>query len=338
LKKHLPKSASSISTVRHIGNKEPSINKPNPKDDSDEKHASTLSSQISTLRTSLASAKTSTLEKLIISDIPARHTGHIRIIFLNSPSNLNALSLTLLSELQSSIASIHAEGHKGPTRALILASTTPKAFCSGADLKERQTMSEQEVASFLTTLRTTFHQIATLPVPCIASIAGHALGGGLELALCAHLRYLAANAVLGMPELGLGIIPGAGGTYRLAEVIGKSQALSMILTGRRHRAAHAHTIGLGLHRHTVAAAVKRLGLDVEGQREAALAEALHDALKISEGAPLAVRAVLEAMVGRERQRGEVEENMAYESLLGTRDRREALEAFKEKREPVFRGE
>jgi len=158
------------------------------------------------------------------------------------------------------------------------------------------------------------------------------------LALCAHLRYLAANAVLGMPELGLGIIPGAGGTYRLAEVIGKSQALSMILTGRRHRAAHAHTIGLGLHRHTVAGAVKRLGLDVEGQREAALAEALHDALKISEGAPLAVRAVLEAMVGRERQRGEVEENMAYESLLGTRDRREALEAFKEKREPVFRGE
>lgn len=309
-----------------------------PKNNPEETHTTSLSEQISTLRTSLASAKTTTLQKLIISDIPAHHTGHIRIIFLNSPSNLNALSRSLLSELQSQIASIHAEGHKGPTRALILASTTFKAFCSGADLKERKTMTEEEVTSFLSTLRTTFNSIATLPVPVIASIAGHALGGGLELALCAHLRYLASNAILGMPEVGLGIIPGAGGTYRLSSIIGAPQALRMILTQRRYAAAHAHNIGLGMYRPTVANVIRKLGLDVEGQREASLAEAVHEALRISEGAPLAVRAVLEAMVGKERPRGEVEESMAYKSLLGTSDRREALAAFAEKRSPVFKGE
>jgi methylglutaconyl-CoA hydratase len=112
----------------------------------------------------------------------------------------------------------------------------------------------------------------------------------------------------------------------------------MILTQRRYVASHAHNIGLGMYRVTVRDMVKKLGLDAEGQREASLAEALYEAMRIAEGAPLAVRAVLEAMVPKERPQGELAENMAYESLLGTSDRREALKAFAEKRSPVFRGE
>lgn len=302
-------------------------------------HIETFQGQLNAHRKAITEAETKTLENLIIQDIPARHTGTIRIISLNRTKAHNALSFSLLRELHAEIASIHAEGHKGPTiRCVILASTHPSSFCAGADLKERRDMSTETVQDFLATLRETFNLIYTLPVPSIAAVSGAAHGGGAELALSAHIRVLGANAMFTLPETALGIIPGAGGTYRLPDIIGHSRALEMILTRRRVYADTANEWGLGKYTEHEQRVEKQMRLDQPRSNEACLARAVSMALAITNGAPLANRAVIQAMVRKERPRGEIEENMAYDSLLETSDRKEGLRAFAEGRHTSFKGE
>jgi len=267
-----------------------------------------------------------------VSSIPAPHSGSIKIISLNRPSARNAISRGLLSSLTDEIESIHSEPPTGPTRAVILASESDACFCAGADLKERLGFSQRETEEFLLKLRTTFSRIAALPVPTLSAVSSSAFGGGLELALCTHLRVFASTAVVALPETRLAIIPGAGGTYRLPAIIGQARARDLILTGRRVSGPEAYFLGM------CDRLVEVTEDDIKAPgapRKKVLEQAVQLAREICEGGPVAIRAALEAVEGC--GFGEKAENAAYEKVVITQDRTEALIAFGEKRAPVFKG-
>lgn len=268
-----------------------------------------------------------------VTNVPAPHSGSIRILSLNRPAARNAISRQLLAELSHHVNSIHNEGESGATRALILASEVETSFCAGADLKERATFTQEDTANFLASLRGTLTSIERLPVPTIAALAAPAFGGGLELALTTHMRVFASTTTVALPETRLAIIPGAGGTYRLPALIGLSRARDMILTGRRVGAPEAYFLGL----------CDRL-VEItpeDAQQEGAargkvLEEAVRLAREICEGGPIAIKAALAAVEGC--ALGEKAENAAYDIVVKTKDRDEALQAFREKRKPVFKGQ
>jgi methylglutaconyl-CoA hydratase len=200
-------------------------------------------------------------------------------------------------------------------------------------------------AAFLANLRSTFTSLSALPIPTISAISSLALGGGLELALSTHFRILASTATIGLPETRLGIIPGAGGTYRLPALIGLSRARDLILTGRRVSAPEAYFLGIADRLVEILPEDERDAV-AQGQepqkgdasiatraRRLVLSESVRLAGEICEGGPVAVRSALQA-VGWARE--EVENSM-YERVVKTADRNEALDAFREKRKPVFTG-
>ncbi|KKK12066.1 hypothetical protein P175DRAFT_0500306 [Aspergillus ochraceoroseus IBT 24754] len=264
--------------------------------------------------------------------VPAPGSGSIRVLLLNRPNARNALSRNLLGTLSQHIRSIAAEGGHGPTRALVIGSNADSAFCAGADLKERLDMTKEETAQFLSQLRGTFSQLASLPIPTISAVSSIALGGGLELALCTHLRVFGSNSVVALPETRLAIIPGAGGTYRLPAVIGVNRARDLILTGRRVSGPESYFMGLCDRLVEILPEEEKK----EGAaREKVLRESIKLALDICEGGPIAIKQALKAV--NEFQRGEGAENEAYDGVIETEDRFEALRAFSEKRKPAFRG-
>jgi methylglutaconyl-CoA hydratase len=249
---------------------------------------------------------------------------------------------------------------KAPTRALVLASEVDSCFCAGADLKERAGFTAEEyvtpwshwsiyenstnlrrchrTAEFLANLRNTFKNLAALPIPTISAVSSMALGGGLELALCTHFRVFASTAQVGLPETRLGILPGAGGTYRLPAVIGLNRARDLILTGRRVSGAEAYFLGLADRLVEVLPEEGKEGDEAQKEllkraNDEVLKEAIRLAADICNGAPIAIRSALNAVTWA---REEVENSM-YERVVGTEDRNEALAAFKEKRKPEFKG-
>jgi len=188
------------------------------------------------------------------------------------------------------------------------------------------------VATFLKNLRATFTRLANLPIPTVSAISSTAFGGGLELGLCTNFRVLASTATVGLPETRLAIIPGGGGTFRLPALIGPNRARDMILTGRRVTGPEAYFLGL----------CDRLVEITEDEKDApgvargkVLDQAISVARDICEGGPVAIRAAMQAVDGWEQ--GEKSENAAYDMVLPTQDRTEALKAFGEKRKPVFKG-
>lgn len=188
------------------------------------------------------------------------------------------------------------------------------------------------VAAFLKNLRGTFTRLSTLPIPTVSAISSTAFGGGLELALCTNFRVLASTATVALPETRLAIIPGAGGTFRLPALIGPNRARDMILTGRRVMGPEAYFIGL----------CDRLVEITEEEKDGAgvargkvLEQAVQMATDICEGGPVAIRAATQAVNGW--KKGEKSENAAYDIVIPTEDRTEALKAFGEKRKPVFKG-
>lgn len=190
-------------------------------------------------------------------------------------------------------------------------------------------------AAFLSNLRNTFTSLSELPIPTISAISSLALGGGLELALCTHMRVLASTAQVGLPETRLGIIPGAGGTYRLPAIIGLARARDLILTGRRVSGAEAYFLGIADRLVEVVAKGEE---EDEGRllgraQDEVLREAVRLAGEICEGGPVAIRSALKAVTWAR----EDVENKMYERVVGTEDRNEALAAFREKRRPVFTG-
>ncbi|KAK1753123.1 ClpP/crotonase-like domain-containing protein [Echria macrotheca] len=305
-----------------------------------------------------------------VTDLPAPNSGHIRILELNRPAARNAISRALLGSLRDEIDAVHAqydaatgeevavpswnkrfggvagEDKKGPTRALIIASAVDTSFCAGADLKERKGFTQEETAAFLLNLRTTLTSLSALPIPTISAISSLALGGGLELALATSFRVLSSNAVVGLPETRLGILPGAGGTFRLPGLIGVARARDLILTGRRVSAPEAYFLGIADRLVEVlpeseeqAKEWEEMDEDARGKamlamaRRGALSEAVRLATEICEGGPVAVRSALRAV----QEPSEVMEISMYDRVVRTEDRDEALKAFAEKRRPVFKG-
>jgi len=250
-----------------------------------------------------------------------RH-GAIEVWTLDAEDTRNAISRAIAVELEERVARV---SRSSETRVVILTGAGDKAFCAGADLKERATMSEPEVRTFLERLRRVLRAVELSDCVFIAALNGSALGGGTELALACDLRIAAPTAELGLTEVRLGIIPGGGGTQRLPRLIGAGRAKDLILTGRRINAAEAFAIGL----------VQRLA--PEGRL---MEVSLSVAEQIAANAPLAVAAAKHAIdggaaLGLDEALGL--ELKQYETVLGSEDRREGLRAFAEKRPPVWRG-
>jgi enoyl-CoA hydratase/carnithine racemase len=214
----------------------------------------------------------------------------------------------------------------GSIKAIVIIGAGDKAFCAGADLKERQGWGDDEVRKQVELYRTELGPLDRSPKPVIAALNGVAFGGGLELALTCDLRVAAPHAKLGLPETTLGIIPGAGGTQRLPRVVGEARAKEMILLGRPLTATEA--LGWGL--------VNR----VTPEGKALVDDVLEWLAPIANGAPIAQAAALEAIdrsYGVSLEIGLELEKVAYDKTLVSEDRREALKAFAEKRKPVFVG-
>jgi methylglutaconyl-CoA hydratase len=186
--------------------------------------------------------------------------------------------------------------------------------------------------AFLTQLRHTFTKLSALQIPTISAISSMALGGGLELALCTHMRVFGSTSTVGLPETRLAIIPGAGGTYRLPAIIGENRARDMILTGRRVTGAESYF--MGLCNRLVEVTPEEEGRP-DAAREKVLRESINLALGICEGGPIAIKQALKAVEGY--RKGQKAENEAYAGVVDTEDRFEALKAFAEKRKPAFRG-
>jgi methylglutaconyl-CoA hydratase len=260
-----------------------------------------------------------------VADDPVRveQRGAVAVWTLDRPDRMNALSrdtLLALGKLARAAATNDA------VRAVVITGAGDKAFCAGADLKERRTMSDDDVRALIDLYRSELGPLDRLPKPVVAAINGLALGGGLELALACDLRIASSTAVLGLPETSIAIIPGAGGTQRLPRIVGEGRAKEMILLARRLRAEEA--LGWGL--------VNR----VTAPGTSVVDDALEWIAPIAGGAPLAQAAALDAIDrGRDAslETGLLIEKLSYETTLVSEDRREALAAFAEKRPPRFQG-
>lgn len=250
-----------------------------------------------------------------------RHDS-VAIIRLNRPEKLNALSREMILALSDAFKSLDNETQ---LRVIILTGAGEKAFSAGTDIAELTGLDKESAREVSERGQALCNQIESFGVPVIAAINGIAAGGGCELALACHIRISSPNATFSLPETKLGILPGYGGTQRLAREIGKGRALEMMLTARTVRAEEALRIGL-INR---VAGTGRL-----------LTEAEAFAKEIALLAPLAIRACLEAVTrGAELplREGLALETKLFASLFATEDVREGTRAFLEKRSPVFNG-
>jgi enoyl-CoA hydratase/carnithine racemase len=247
----------------------------------------------------------------------------ILVVTINRPERRNALDRPTLAAGRKLIRDIL---YDRSARVLIVTGAGHQAFCSGADLKEREGMTMDEVRQYIRYIRDTFTEIENLPIPVIAAINGFALGGGLELALACDIRVASPNAKMALNETSLGIIPGGGGTVRLPRLVGKGVAKEMILSARWVEAEEALRIGL-----VNAIAPESKLMDV----------AIEMASRIVLNGPIAVtqaKYVINRGLEMDMEEALQTESDAYEVCIPTKDRLEALAAFKEKRKPQFKGE
>ena len=244
----------------------------------------------------------------------------VRLITLQRPQTLNALTTQLLGELADELNAAQSDHN---THAVVITGSA-KAFAAGADINE---MAERNLVGILDDPRQASWQTLTrFSKPLIAAVNGFALGGGCELAMHADIIIAGEDARFGQPEINLGIMPGAGGTQRLLRAVGKSMAMQMVLTGEPISARQALRSGL---------------VSEVTQPEFTVERALHIAHSIATKAPLAVRLAKEALLkamDTDLASGLRLERHAFTVLAGTRDRDEGIRAFQEKRRPAFTGE
>lgn len=245
---------------------------------------------------------------------------NIGIVKLNNPNRTNALSEFLVRDLADEVKRLQ---HDRNLSAVIFTAGESKAFCAGADLKERQTMNEQEIVSYVGLLRETFNEIAALPMPTIAAIKGLALGGGCELALSCDLRVMEENALIGLTEVSWGIIPGAGGTQRLPQLIGIGKAKKLIYTAAKLNAKEAFEVGL----------IEEI-CPVDESEVKALRMAEDIAKNSSNSVRLAKQAV-DSFARSQLKQGLEKEWDCYKKTITHSDRLEGLAAFGEKRQPNY---
>lgn len=249
--------------------------------------------------------------------------NEIVIITLNRPEAANSLSLKMLEELEDAILSYK---YNRLVRCVIITGTGEKAFCSGADLKERAGMDMNQVRKTVAMIRGMMNELELLPQPVIAAVNGVAFGGGTELALACDIRVASETATFGLTETSLGIIPGAGGTQRLPRLIGKGKAKELIFTARKIDAIEAKEIGL---------------VEYVVSPESVLNKALDIANQIVRNAPIAItqaKFAIDNGIEVDLNTGLSIEQSAYEITIPTKDRLEGLLAFREKRAPNFVGE
>lgn len=244
------------------------------------------------------------------------------ILSLNRPQALHALSKDLLHQLNDKLNEIKRDRS---IRVVILTATGEKAFCVGADLKERKGIPEDQVIHAVELIRETISNLEALPQPVIGVLNGVAFGGGLEMALACDLRIAEENIKLGLTETALAIIPGAGGTQRLTRLIGLSKAKELIFTARRINAHEAKELGL---------------IDYVVPRSELFIKANELAEEMVKNGPIALVQAKKAMnegYNLPLQVGLQIELAAYSALIPTQDRLEGLKAFEEKRNPNYIG-
>ncbi|WP_163972166.1 enoyl-CoA hydratase [Oceanobacillus halotolerans] len=247
---------------------------------------------------------------------------HIAIITINRPNAANALSRSVIDEFNNCI---HQLNQEEDVRCVIITGAGEKAFCAGADLKERKGMSETEVMESVRSISRIATSIERITVPVIAAINGAAYGGGLELALACDLRIASRQSKMGLTETSLAIIPGAGGTQRLSRLIGLGQAKRLIYTAKPVTAEEAFKIGL----------VEELT-----EPKQLIEHAMKLAHAISKNGPIAVKQAKKAInqgFQTDITTGLEIEHLCYTKTLFSSDRLEGLQAFKEKRKPVYEG-
>ncbi len=247
----------------------------------------------------------------------------VAVVTVNRPQNLNALNEEVMATIGERIGQATTETD---ARALVLTGAGEKAFVAGADIGQMREMGPEQARAFSQAGHALVEQVETLAVPVIAAVDGFALGGGLELALACDIRVAAQGSTFGAPEVGLGVIPGFGGTQRLARVCGLGAGLDLVLTGRQIDAAEAHRIGLVTH------------LVEQGQ---ALSRALELGGTIAGNGPVAIecakRTVRQGFDASVKTADELETE-AFAACFGTQDQQEGMTAFLEKREAAFTGE
>ena len=244
-------------------------------------------------------------------------------IVLARPAAMNALSTAMAARLALVCAEIGADRR---VRAVVLAAAGDRAFCVGADLKERAAMSDAELLAQRPVFRAAFGGVLSLPQPVVAAVHGYALGGGCELALSCDVIVADETAVFGLLETTVGLVPGGGGTQLALRRLGPGRAADLILTGRQIGAAEAERIGL---------ADRRVPAGTAGEHALALAR------RIAANSPVAVLAAKRAIrqgSGVSLAVGLEVEDAAWRAAAFSGDRREGIAAFKEKREPQWPGE
>lgn len=254
--------------------------------------------------------------------VDLNRNGDCAVLTLNRPEALNALSFSIIRDIG---AAFDAVAEMPDVRALLITGSGEKSFCAGADIKELRNRLLMDQLRGAELGQAVFAKLDTLPVPSVALVNGYAFGGGSELALACTFRLASPNAVFGLPEIKLGLIPGYGGTQRLPKLIGTGRALEIIMTGRNIKADEAERIGLvngvvegdllvaGIE---FAARFARYSLPALGFARSAVMRAAD--LSLTEG--LRVEAELSTLAYR------------------TRDAEEGMAAFEEKRKPEFRDE
>ena len=244
--------------------------------------------------------------------------GRVGVIRLNRPQVLNALSMAVKTEVTAAIQAFEADAGIG----CMIITGSDKAFAAGADIKEMADQSYMDV--FLGDFAAAWDSVARARKPIVAAVAGFALGGGCELAMMCDIIIAADNAKFGQPEIKLGVIPGIGGTQRLARAVGKAKAMEMILTGRMMHAAEAERSGL----------VARM---------VPLAQLMEEAIKVAE--TIASMSLPSVLLGKEAVNRAFETSLAegirferrvFHSLFATEDQKEGMAAFVEKRPPKFK--
>ena len=254
--------------------------------------------------------------------IRVEQDGEIAVVVIDRQDKLNALNADVVDELGQAFEALREDDS---VRGVIVTGAGEEAFVAGADIGELAQMDAISGVGVSRDGQDVFLAIERFPKPVLAAVGGFALGGGCELALACHLRIASENARFGQPEVGLGIIPGYGGTIRLSRLVGLGRAIELTLTGEMVDAQRAQQIGL------VSAVVSR---------ESLLDDAKQFMRRITKNAPIAVRMALESIYGA--LDSAAAEAYAFESslfglLASTEDMKEGMAAFMEKRKADFKG-
>lgn len=255
--------------------------------------------------------------------IKTEHTASILLITISRPEALNALNVQVLNELRSILQEAYQDTDK--TKGIIITGEGEKAFAAGADIKELTTLSKEQAFEMVQNVQKLFSQIEAGSIPVIAAVNGFALGGGCELAMACHMRIAIESARFGQPEVNLGIIPGYGGTQRLAQLTGRAKALELILTGDLIGAEEAKSIGLVNH--------------VVKTHEELMTLSKSILTKIISKGPIAVASAIKSInAGYSFEKsGYQAEAENFAACVMTEDFKEGTAAFIEKRKPVFKG-